>query len=176
MHRFPDIVSIGAPIVNIGRLIGMNVRGRTPFGQRMLEARRAAKLTQVQVCKALDIAQSTLSELETTANSSGKVAEFAALYQRHPLWLATGEEASSEAVHIDPDQKLDPEALRVATVYANLTPTERRRFQHLLAAARDESPLLGDQWGELWTTQRKEREIDETRATTRATSKKRRLG
>lgn len=177
MHRFPDIVSIGMPIVNIGRLIGMNARGRTPFGQRMLAARREARLTQVQVCKALDIAQSTLSELESIANSSGKVVEFAALYGRDPLWLATGEGASeaSGKSHLDAAQEREADVQQIATIYANLSPTERRRFLHLLAAARDDAPVLGDDWGELWTSRNTEQLIDETRART-ASKKQRRLG
>src|SRR4051794_26748677 len=93
MYRVADIMNIGMPIVNIGKLIGMNERGRTPFGQRMHLARKRAKLTQVQVRDALSVAQSTLSELETTAHSSGRTAEFAALYNCDARWLATGEES-----------------------------------------------------------------------------------
>lgn len=90
--------------------------------------------------------------------------------------IGLDEPRSSEVVHIDADQKLDPEALQIATVYASLTPTERRRFQHLLAAARDDSPVLGDQQGdETWTSRKTERVIDETKPRT-STTKKRRLG
>lgn len=66
-------------------------RGRTPFGQRMLEARKEAKLTQMQVCKALDISQGTLSEAEHVANTSGHTPRFAELYRVSATWLATGE-------------------------------------------------------------------------------------
>ena len=57
----------------------------------MLEARDHAGLTQVQVREKLKLAQSTLSELEATASSSGRVVEFARLYGCDPTWLATGE-------------------------------------------------------------------------------------
>lgn len=63
---------------------------RTPFGARMFEARKAAGMTQQAVQKAIGVSQSTLSEAENKAHSSGLVAEFAALYKVDPLWLATG--------------------------------------------------------------------------------------
>lgn len=69
----------------------MNTRDRTPFGSRMLIARKRAGLTQIQVQKALGVSQSTLSGLETEAHSSGKVVEYAMLYRVNPHWLATGE-------------------------------------------------------------------------------------
>lgn len=79
------------------------------------------------------------------------------------------------------------EAQKVAAIYADLSPTERRRFLHLLAAARDDAPVLGDNWEQLWTSQSKERVIDETDASqgreqvinesaARAPGKKRGLG
>ena len=99
-----------------------------------------------------------------------------------------GVEQSSEKLHLDASQLVDAEVQQVATVYANLTPTERRRFLHLLAAAQDDAPVLGDDWGQAWITRSgTERLIDETRArpskervidemTPRLPSKKRRLG
>lgn len=70
---------------------GTGPRGQTPFGSRMRAARKHAGLTQVQVCERLKIRQSTLSELETKASSSGYTPQLAALYGVHPVWLATGE-------------------------------------------------------------------------------------
>lgn len=64
---------------------------RTPFGARMFQARKDAKLTQMAVTKAMNISQSTLSEAENKAHSSGLVAQFAELYKVSPLWLATGD-------------------------------------------------------------------------------------
>lgn len=94
MYREPDITLNGTPIVKLSRLFLMGRRSereRTPFGQRMLEARSTAGLTQMEVCKTLSVSQSTLSELETDANSSGRVTEFALLYGCNANWLATGE-------------------------------------------------------------------------------------
>jgi transcriptional regulator with XRE-family HTH domain len=85
----------GRPIDNIGKLVSMEEakesRERTPFGQRMHDARLKAGLTQVQVREALGISQGTLSQLERTSTKSGRVAEFARLYGCDPHWLATGE-------------------------------------------------------------------------------------
>lgn len=64
-HRNSASVPFGKPIVNIGKLVSMATArpsGRTDFGQRMYEARTAAGLSQVEVCKRLGISQSTLSE------------------------------------------------------------------------------------------------------------------
>jgi transcriptional regulator with XRE-family HTH domain len=94
MYRHPDIVENGLPIVHIGKLMTMakrSERERTAFGQRMLQARERAGLTQLQVRQALTLAQSTLSELEATALSSGRTVEFARLYGCDPQWLSTGE-------------------------------------------------------------------------------------
>lgn len=82
---------------------------------------------------------------------------------------------SSGKSHLDAAQEREADVQRIATIYANLSPTERRRFLHLLAAARDDAPVLGDDWGELWTSRNTEQLIDETRART-ASKKQRRLG
>lgn len=66
-------------------------RERTPFGLRLYAARKAAGLSQVQVYEKLRIPQSTLSELETVASSSGYTAQLAALYNVDAHMLATGD-------------------------------------------------------------------------------------
>src|SRR5688572_14084439 len=66
-------------------------RERTPFGQRMFEARETAGLTQMQVRERLKVSQGTLSELEHTAHSTRRLVDFAALYGVDPTWLATGQ-------------------------------------------------------------------------------------
>lgn len=64
---------------------------RTPFGLRMLEARRHAKMTQEQVCARMSMSQSGLAEAERKHHGSGRTVEFAALYGVSVRWLATGE-------------------------------------------------------------------------------------
>lgn len=68
-------------------------RERTGFGQRLYAARQAAGFTQVKVFEATGIPQSTLSELESTAMSSGYTAQLATLYKVDAHFLATGETA-----------------------------------------------------------------------------------
>lgn len=65
-------------------------RYRTPFGQRLFDARTAAGLKQTEVCRRLQISQGTLSELERSAHSSGHVAALAALYHVDAHYLAEG--------------------------------------------------------------------------------------
>lgn len=102
-HRIADIMNSGLPIVNIGRLIGMEKskekRGKSSFGLRMTAARKAAKpkLTQDDVCEAIQISQGTLSGLENDAQGSSYTVEFAKLYGVDPHWLATGEGAMRPA-------------------------------------------------------------------------------
>ena len=56
----------------------------------MYEARTAAGLSQVAVCKELDISQGTLSEAERLAYGSSHTVRFAALYNVSAHWLANG--------------------------------------------------------------------------------------
>lgn len=56
----------------------------------MHASREKAGLTQKQVQSAIGIGQSTLVDVESTANASGWTPQLAALYQVDALWLATG--------------------------------------------------------------------------------------
>lgn len=62
--------------------------GRTPFGARLLLARKAKKLTQKQVQDKIGIAQSGLAELEKEGTGSSFVVALALLYGVNPVWLA----------------------------------------------------------------------------------------
>jgi hypothetical protein len=66
-------------------------RGRTPFAERMLQARSRLDRTQMQVCEELGIMHGTIALLETTGSSSKRTVEFARLYRCNPHWLSTGE-------------------------------------------------------------------------------------
>ena len=63
---------------------------RTNFGERLFKARKHAGLTQVELAKLAGIAQSTMTEAETTANGSTKVMQLAKATGVNPDWLATG--------------------------------------------------------------------------------------
>jgi hypothetical protein len=56
----------------------------------MHRARVYAGMTQMAVRDALGISQGTLSELEGTAASSGRIVDFARLYEVDAGWLSTG--------------------------------------------------------------------------------------
>lgn len=103
---------------------------RTPFGERIHGARKAAGLTQKQVEKELGLGQSTLSELETQSHRSSYTAELARLYGVDPYWLATG-------VGSPKPPKLSAEALEVAAEFERLQPHERRKWRALLLLAMD---------------------------------------
>ena len=70
---------------------------RTPFGQRLFDARRAANLTQKQVATAIGMSQGTLAGLERTAHSSGLTVQLASLYKVSAEWLATGSNLARES-------------------------------------------------------------------------------
>jgi transcriptional regulator with XRE-family HTH domain len=90
-HRYADIVHRGMPIVNIGKLMHVNNRDRTPFGQRLFDARKAVGLSQAQVAAHLKMSQGTIAELEKKGHGSSRTIEFATLLGCDANWLATGE-------------------------------------------------------------------------------------
>jgi transcriptional regulator with XRE-family HTH domain len=128
-HRDADIVPNGLPNVNIGRLRGME-RDRTPFGARMFQARTVAGLTQMEVKGKLKISQGTLSELEHTANSSGRVVEFARLYGCDADWLATGERSRQAAPELAESEWPFPGIDRAA--FSSLSHDERLEIQGIV--------------------------------------------
>jgi transcriptional regulator with XRE-family HTH domain len=81
------------PIVNIGKLLSVAKREieRTPFGQRLLQARTRAGLKQIPAAKAVGIGQSSLAELEKVGMGSNFTTSLARLYGCDAHWLATGE-------------------------------------------------------------------------------------
>lgn len=76
----------------------------TEFGQRLKAARKAAKMTQVELAKKVGIGQSTVAELEKTGNGSSHTPAIAQALGCSALWLATGqgEMASSIDKNVKP--------------------------------------------------------------------------
>jgi transcriptional regulator with XRE-family HTH domain len=64
---------------------------RTEFGQRLYDARKRAKKTQVQLCKAVGMSQGNYTDLETSGQSSGFTPKIAAFLGVSVQWLAYGE-------------------------------------------------------------------------------------
>lgn len=81
-------VSLGQPINGIRTLPGM--KERSPFGERLHQARTHARLTQAQLVTAAGIAQGTLGELEWTGDASMAVVRLAVACGVRPEWLAEG--------------------------------------------------------------------------------------
>lgn len=63
----------------------------TDFGKRLQTARRHAGLTQKQLAAAVDLAQSTVAELEKNGFGSSKTLQIAQACRVSGQWLATGE-------------------------------------------------------------------------------------
>ena len=85
---------------------------RTPFGRRLFEARKKAKLTQQQVREKIGISQGTLSELETDAHGSSYTPALAELYGVSALYLAEGKGSitlfGKQEVSIDEQEEFIP--------------------------------------------------------------------
>ncbi|MEH3087416.1 MAG: LexA family transcriptional regulator [Xylophilus ampelinus] len=95
----------------------MTTPERSAFGHRLLQARKHARLTQVQLARAVGMAQGTLAEAEKTASGSSYTAQLAAATGVRPAWLASGEGdmlagKSSEPVQIDLENHPDVQAIR----------------------------------------------------------------
>jgi transcriptional regulator with XRE-family HTH domain len=71
-------------------------RERTPFGQRLYDARKKAKLTQVKLAKAAGMAQGTLAELEWDGQGSSYTPMLAAACGVSAEWLAGAAESSAD--------------------------------------------------------------------------------
>ncbi len=89
-NALPHIVPHEPPHPQAPHDMRMGKKGRTPFGQRMYEARRDAGLTQVQAAKKAGVDQSTVSLAETTAFHSKHTGALAAVYKADAVYLATG--------------------------------------------------------------------------------------
>lgn len=64
---------------------------RTPFGQRLFDARTQAGLKQIPAADQIGIGQSALAELEKKGHGSSYTTVMARVYGCDALWLATGE-------------------------------------------------------------------------------------
>lgn len=92
----------------------------------MFDARTRARLQQRDVCKALGISASTLSEAERVAHGSSQVARFAALYQVSAQWLTTGDGLMDEADANLFTPRLSPAATELAQRFDAAPPAAKR--------------------------------------------------
>lgn len=125
------------------------------FGQRLQEARKAAKLSQTVVAKRVGMSQSLLSELENDEYpTSGFTPRLAHLYKVTARWLADGvgprEISDAEALE-------DPEVLDLWIKYSSADAATKGLIECLLSGRRPKwmSPALADM---ITTAQRLSRE------------------
>lgn len=120
-YRIPDIDASGFPIFRCDRLQPMaktkppvSSRERSPYGARLLAARKAAGLTQTELAKKAECPLSTIAEAETTGAGSTYTAQLAHVLGVNALWLATGVGEREIAAPATPTQM----------AFADLTPYE----------------------------------------------------
>lgn len=89
----------------------------TEYGSRLREARRRAKLTQVDLSKKTGIPQSTISTAERLGNGSAETAVYAKVCGVDAHWLATGEGAMVQATEAAPDAQPAVSALENDLLY-----------------------------------------------------------
>ena len=68
----------------------MSKTPRSDFGNRLVQSRKRAKLTQVRLAQLVGMAQCTLSEAERVALGSSHTAQLARVLGVNSVWLATG--------------------------------------------------------------------------------------
>jgi transcriptional regulator with XRE-family HTH domain len=105
----------------------MKKRERTAYGERIFTARKHAKLTQIELAKAVGMAQSTLGELEYVGNGSTYTAQIAKACGVRPDWLARGEGAMIDSGALSRD---------VADLAAQINALPQRQQEWVLGVLR----------------------------------------
>lgn len=92
-----------------------NSTPRTPFGERLFDARKSAKLTQKELASKVGMSQSALAEAEKTGQGSQYLAQLARALGVQSIWLATGKgprEQSTGATAFDANAVITPMGTR----------------------------------------------------------------
>lgn len=113
---------------------------KTDFARRMRQARAFAGLRQMEVCKALQISQGTLSRLELSGEGSLFLVAFARLYRVNPEWLFEGKGDMKKS----PGLQCSPEAEQLARAFDMIEEPNIRRRVHALCMATIENQDLPD--------------------------------
>ena len=106
---------------------------RTEFGQRLLEARKHAKLTQVQLAKAVGMSQANYAELESKGQGSSFTPKIAGVCGVNVDWLAynTSEMLSPNS---NAGSKIEEYGAHLMTLLAAIPEDDREGY--FLAASR----------------------------------------
>lgn len=112
---------------------------RTPYGERLFEARMHAGLSQPDLAAKVDMSQSTLSELERTGQGSSKTQRIAQATGVRAAWLADGDGPMLDNSEVPP--AANQLASEKVTHYLVGTPAsaDYRTIALSLGAALDES-------------------------------------
>lgn len=114
---------------------------RTAFGERLVQARLHAKLTQPEAARLANISQSNLSALERSGQGSAKTVTLAGIYGVRAEWLASGQGPMLDATQVPP--AANTVASEQVAHYLVGTPagTDYRTIALTLAAALRESGI-----------------------------------
>jgi len=100
----------------------MTDSSRTDFGNRLVQSRKRAGLTQAKLGRLVGMTQGTVAANEHIAHGSVKLAQFASVLGVNPLWLATGRGSWNDAIGTDPTITWQPP---VTAPSAESVPAER---------------------------------------------------
>ena len=90
-------------IAVLGKMAGMTRKNRTPYGSRLVQARKQAGLGQVELARRVGIAQSTLAAAEWSALGSRHTPKIAKVLGVNPIWLQNGSGPRG------PDERSEPD-------------------------------------------------------------------
>lgn len=129
--------------------MGKTIKDKPEFGARVRQARAHSKLTQHQLADAVGTGQSTIADIENSAEYSGYTAQIARACKVSANWLATGRGPMIDfnASHVADAQlaltyeSLNPSLIPVATVIdaldislVRLNKEARKEVLHLFRA------------------------------------------
>jgi transcriptional regulator with XRE-family HTH domain len=109
----------------------------TPFGERLIWARKRLKLTQKVAAGKVGMSQGTLAELERDGQGSSYTPALAALYEVNSVWLATGKGDRFKAPEPLTRTATPTPGLDVTTLTP--TPIEYAQFVQLFGEAQPET-------------------------------------
>jgi transcriptional regulator with XRE-family HTH domain len=115
---------------------------RTAFGERLVAARKHAKLSQPELARRADMSQSNLSELERSGQGSAKTSRIAQICGVRAAWLESGTGPMLDTPRDIPEEARSVASEKVAH-YLVGTPggTDYRTVALSLAAAIEESGM-----------------------------------
>lgn len=116
----------------------MRDKERTPFGERLYQARKHAKLTQPQLAGKVGLSQSTIGELEWKGEGSSRTAQIATACGVRAEWLATG-----AGPMLDDRQQQPNEIKEISAALEKLKPHQIEWAMKSIRMTLDAAPSVG---------------------------------